>query len=128
MQKSKRKHNNYEDLKRFLNHICSYHDATFTIYHDCIYIYGESSTFMVHIGTNLNYHKTYKFLHKNEFKNDWHNQGTYKLKFGLFLMASHDYNNKYGIPVPTMEDMEKFIDDHEKLRKYNLSLRHNKRK
>lgn len=128
LSKSKRKSNNYEELKRFLNHVCKYHDATFTIYNDSIYIYGDSSTFMVQIPGRLDYHKQYRFMHKNEFKNDWHLQGIYKIKYGLFLMASHDYNNKYHIPLPTMEDLHRFIDDYEKLRKYNLSLRYNKRK
>ena len=128
LSRHKAKYNNYEDLKKFLNHICKYHDSSFTIYNDCIYIYGESSTFKVQIGSNLSYNKTYKFMHKNEFKNEWHNQGLYKLKYGLFLMASHDYNNKYGIPLPTMEDLNRFTEDLERMRKYSLSIKHNKRK
>lgn len=119
-KRNKRYVESYRKLKKFLNHICAYFDVSYDIFDDTIYIHGEKSEFYVSIKGGLEKSK-YQFYHRNRVGSGHHLQGEYKLGFGLFMIASHDFDLKYDIPRPVKEDYYRFCQDYSRLKKYQLS-------
>lgn len=122
MSKTKAKKKNIEymnKLRSYINYLCNYYDCEFCIDYNTIYIYGKRSTFKVDM-RDMNRYGGYKFMHKNSHHSGWHFQGKFKcLKYGMFYMASHDFNIDYEIPKPCIQDYNRFCEDYSKLRKYN---------
>lgn len=121
----KEKKNN-DSIKSFVKHACSHYGAASTIYKDTIYIYGKKSIFRVCLTPDPeNPHRIYTFYHQNHKtdEGDWHVQGHYRLKYGLFICITHDFNVEHGIPVPTTEDLARFCEDFTKLKKFNQGMR-----
>ena len=118
--KSKKKNDEYiSNLKKYINHLCNYYDCDFCFDRNIIYIYGNRSTFKVDMRDGKKYNR-YKFMHKNSHHSGWHFQGNFKcMKYGIYCMASHDFNVDYGIPKPCIQDYNRFCEDYSKLRKYN---------
>ena len=118
--KAKKKNDEYmSKLKSYINYLCDYYDCEYYIDHNTIYIYGEKSTFKVNI-KHADSFSGYAFMHKNSHSSGWHFQGKFKcLKYGIYYMASHDFDVKYDIPKPCIQDYNRFCEDYARLRKYN---------
>lgn len=123
--KKKKTSEKYQKLKKYLNYLCGYFNVDWDIHDRIIYIHSEKSEFHVSIKKGFDQPKYY-FYHKNINGDGSHLQGVFGLELGLFMIASHDFDIKYGIPHPSTKDFKRFYSDYQKLKKYQMTKQYRK--